>query len=96
MDMESLMAQAQTLQAKISAAQDNLGQMHVKGIAENGLVIVEMTGKYDIESVIISENAMKLDAKTLSSLTFDAIKDAKAKADALIDKVMTSITGSAE
>jgi len=93
MDMESLMAQAQELQTKISAAQDSLAQMHVKGIAENGAVVITMTGKYDIISVVISDNAVAFGAKKLSDLVSDAYKDAKTKADALIEKVMSSVTG---
>ena len=96
MDMETLMAQAQSLQEKISEAQDNLAKMHVKGIAQNGAVVVDMTGKYDPESVVISESAMQLGAKALSELTLAAIKDAKEKADALIEKVMNSVTGGTE
>lgn len=93
MDMEALMAQAKDLQTKISNAQDSLAQQHVKGIAEKGLVVVDMTGKYDIVSVNIQEDALNLGAERLSKLVFDAYKDAKSKADALIDKTMSAITG---
>jgi hypothetical protein len=93
MDMEALMAQAQDLQSKITAAQDSLGQMHVKGIAEKGAVVVDMTGKYDLVSVNIQPAALALGAEALSKLVFDAYKDAKQKADVLIDKTMSAITG---
>ena len=91
--MESLMAQAQDLQSKISAAQDSLAQMHVKGIADNGAVIIDMTGKYDIVSVNIKPETLSLGADMVSKLVFDAYKDAKSKADNLIDKTMSAITG---
>lgn len=93
MDMESLMAQAQDLQTKISNAQDSLAQQHVKGIAENGLVVIDMTGKYDIVSVDIQPSALVLGAESLSKMVFDAYRDAKQKADTLIDKTMSAITG---
>ncbi len=93
MDMETLMAQAQDLQSKISSAQDELSQKHVKGMDSKGMVVVDMTGKYDIISVNINPKAMSLDAETLSKLVLDAYKDAKEKADILIDKTMSSITG---
>jgi DNA-binding YbaB/EbfC family protein len=93
MDMEALMAQAQDLQSKITAAQDSLAQMHVKGIAENGAVVVDMTGKYDAVSVNIQQDAMNFGAEKLSALVLDAYRDAKSKADALIDKTMSAITG---
>lgn len=92
MDMESLMAQAQDLQTKISNAQDELAQKRVKGIAGDGAVVVDMTGKYDLISVNINPNAMSLGAQVLSELVADAYKDAKVKADVLIDKTMSAIT----
>ena len=72
MDMESLMAQAQDLQSKITAAQESLAQMHVKGIAENGAVIVDMTGKYDVVSVIVRPEILNSGADTVSKLVADA------------------------
>ena len=91
--MESLMAQAQDLQAKISSAQDDLAQKRVKGIAGDGIIVVDMTGKYDIISVNINPNAMSLGAEKLSTMVTDAVKDAKEKADILIEKTMSAITG---
>ena len=93
MDMETLMAQAQDLQSKISAAQDDLAQKRVKGIAGDGMVVIDMTGKYDIISVNINPNALSLDATRLSQIVADAYKDAKNKADILIEKTMSAITG---
>ena len=93
MNMEDLMAQAQNLQTKISAAQDDLAHKNVKGISENGMVVVDMTGKYDIISVNINPNAMSLGAEELSELVANAYRDAKEKADVLIDKTMSAITG---
>ena len=94
MDMESLMAQAQDLQTKISNAQNELGLKRVKGIAGDGAVVVDMTGKYDLISVNIHPNAMYLSAENLAKLVADAYKDAKVKADILIEKTMSAITGS--
>ena len=93
MDMETLMAQAQDLQTKISAAQDSLANMQVKGIAENGSVVVSMTGKYDILSVVIRPETLSLGANVVSKLVADAYKDAKSKSDVLIEKVMSEVTG---
>lgn len=93
MDMEALMAQAQDLQSKISSAQDELAKMHVKGIAEDGLVVIDMTGKYDVVSVNIQPHALDLNANKVAELVLAAYKDAKNKADSLIDKTMSAITG---
>jgi len=93
MDMESLMANAQSLQNKVAAAQDSLAQMHVKGIAGNGSVIIDMTGKYDVVSVVIKPDILSQGAGVVSDLVTQAYKDAKRKADVLIDEVMTKVTG---
>lgn len=94
MDMEALMAQAADLQTKISAAQDSLGQMQVRGIGGNGAVVVTMTGKYDLLSVVVQPAALENGAENVSKYVFDAYKDAKAKADVLIEKTMNEVTGS--
>ena len=94
MDMEALMAQAADLQTKIAAAQDSLGQMQVRGIGGNGAVVVTMTGKYDLLSVVVQPGALGNGAENVSKFVFDAYKDAKAKADVLIEKTMGEVTGS--
>ncbi len=92
MDLSEMMAQAKELQAKVSAVQDSLGDILVKGLAGNGAVIVEMTGKYDIKQVIISDAAMKYSASELSKIVRDAFLDAKGKADTIIDEKMSRAT----
>lgn len=94
MDMESLMSQAKDLQTKISLAQDSLANMQVKGIGGNGMVVVTMTGKYDILSVVIQPEAMLKNATDLSTFVMAAYTDAKGKADILIEKTMSAVTGS--
>lgn len=93
MDFEAMMSNAKNLQAKIVAAQESLAQMHVKGIANNGAVVVDMTGKYDIVSVVINPDVLSMDAESVSNLVADAYRDAKEKADVLIDEVMSKTTG---
>ncbi len=92
MDLDEMMAQARELQSRVTAAQDNLGKINVKGIAGNGAVIIDMTAKYDVVDVIISDEAMKNGVENLSKIVRDAFIDAKAKADAIIDKTMSEAT----
>ncbi len=92
MNIDEMMAQAKDLQARVAAAQDDLAKITVKGLAANGACIVEMTGKYDIVKVIITDDAMKNTATDLSKIVAQAFCDAKAKADALIDKAMSAAT----
>lgn len=87
-----MMAQAREIQSRVANAQENLSKVNVKGLAGNGACIVEMTGKYDVLNVIISNEAMKKSAAELSEIVADAIRDAKEKADAIIDKEMQAAT----
>ena len=59
----------------------------------NGMVVVDMTGKYDVIDVKIDKNALSTGSENLSELVTLAYKDAKTKADILIDKKMSEITG---
>ncbi len=92
MDMETLMAQAAELQNKVANAQEELAKTTVKGIANAGACIVEMTGKYDLVNITLREDALSSGAAAVSEIVADAFRDAKAKADAVIDRVMGDAT----
>ncbi|MBR2012499.1 MAG: YbaB/EbfC family nucleoid-associated protein [Alphaproteobacteria bacterium] len=92
MDMESLMAQAAELQNKVALAQENLSKTVVKGIASGGACIVDMTGKYDLVNITIRPDVLSQGADAVAKIVADAYKDAKQKADDLIDRVMGDAT----
>lgn len=92
MDMEALMAQAQELQNKVAAAQEKLANTRIKGLAGNGDCIVEITGKYDLVNVSIKPEILALGAQKVSEAVSAAFRDAKAKADKIIDDVMGQAT----
>ena len=92
MDMESLMAQAAELQNKVALAQENLSKTVVKGIASGGACIVDMTGKYDLVNITIRPDVLSQGADAVAKIVAEAYKDAKQKADDLIDRVMGDAT----
>ena len=92
MDMEALMAQAAELQNKVATAQENLAKTEVKGIAANGACIVDMTGKYDLVNITIRPDVLTAGADMVAKIVADAYRDAKQKADELIDRVMGEAT----
>ncbi len=92
MDMETLMAQAAELQNKVNAAQEQLAQTMVKGVAENGACIVDMTGKYEVSKVVINPDVLSRGADAVADAVLSAYRDAKAKADVVIDNVMGAAT----
>ena len=92
MDMDALMAQASALQSKVADAQDKLAGMRVKGLAKNGACIVDMSGKYDIISVTINPDTIAAGVHAVEEAVLTAVRDAKQKADTLIDDVMADAT----
>ena len=92
MDMDNLMAQASALQAKVADAQEKLASMRVKGLAAGGACIVDMSGKYDINSVTINPNLLNDGVAAVEDAVLTAFRDAKQKADKLIDDVMSDAT----
>lgn len=92
MDMDALMAQASELQNKVASAQEKLSGMRVKGIAAGGTCIIDMSGKYDIISVTINPDVVAAGAPAVEAAVLSAMRDAKKKADNLIDDVMADAT----
>ncbi len=92
MDMNALMAQAAELQAKVANAQEQLAKTIVKGIADNGACIVDMTGKYDLVKLTIRPDVLSQGASAVERVLMAAYRDAKQKADAIIDQVMGNAT----
>ena len=92
MDMESLMAQAAELQNKVAAAQEQLANTVVKGIASNGACIIDMTGKYDLLKLTINPDVLSGGVSAVENAVMAAYTDAKQKADAIIDQVMGAAT----
>lgn len=92
MDMESFMAQAKSLQERVNAAQETLGKTIVRGIAGNGGCIITMTGKYDLVDLTLNDAVASQSASEIASIVMAAFQDAKAKADATIDKIMSDAT----
>ncbi|MDW3024408.1 MAG: YbaB/EbfC family nucleoid-associated protein [Alphaproteobacteria bacterium] len=92
MDMDALMAQAAELQTKVNIAQEQLGKTIVKGIAQNGACIVDMTGKYDLIKLTINPDVLAGGVSAVEQVVMAAYTDAKNKADSMIDKIMGEAT----
>ena len=92
MEMNDLMIQAQQLQAKVAAAQEKLAHTTVRGIANGGACVVEMTGKYDMLSLKLRDDVAGRGSDEIANIVLAAYRDAKAKADAIIDDVMGDAT----
>ena len=92
MEMNDLMAQAKALQDSVAVAQEKLAKTTVRGIANGGACVVEMTGKYDLLSIKLRDDISNHSADQIAQIVLSAIHDAKTKADEIIDKVMNDAT----
>lgn len=92
MEMNDLMHQAQILQEKVASAQEKLAHTTVRGIAKGGACIAEMTGKYDLLSLKLREDISGRKSDEIADIVLSAIRDAKDKADTIIDEVMGEAT----
>ncbi|MBO5772464.1 MAG: YbaB/EbfC family nucleoid-associated protein [Clostridia bacterium] len=87
--MQSLMKQAQQMQAKMQEAQQQLEETTVEGTVAGGLVTVVCNGKKEILSVSIKPEAQDPDdVEMLEDLVMAAINDAYSKASKVEEQLM--------
>jgi DNA-binding YbaB/EbfC family protein len=93
-DFLGMMKQAQQLQAKMQAMQDELGNLEVEGISGGGLVAVRMTAKMEVKGVRIDPSLMKAEEReVLEDLLVTALGDARRKAEVAMQEKMQALTG---
>jgi DNA-binding YbaB/EbfC family protein len=93
-DLNSIMKQAQVMQAKLQEAQARLAETTVEGSAGGGLVRLSVTGAGVLTAVKIDDSLMTDgDAETLSDLIVAAHADAKARIDAAQQDLMRQTMG---
>lgn len=94
MDLSKMMKQAQKMQEDLAKAQEDLLNRLVEGTAGGGVVSVTANGHRDITGVKIKPEAVDPDdVETLEDLVLAAVRDAQAKAAALAQTELGSITG---
>ena len=93
MDIMKLMKQAQDMQAKMKAAQDELERIEIEGLAGGDLVKVRLNGKGELKAVAIDPSLLVVSEKDiLEDLLIAAHADARRKVDASSGDMMKSLT----
>ena len=93
-NFKDLMQQAQGLQAKITALQDELAEKTVTGSAGGDMVTVEASGTQEIISIKIEEQVLSSgDNELLEDLIVAAVNDALRKSRDLAAQEMSKLTG---
>ena len=91
---ESMLRQAQELQAKLAKAQQELADITIEASSGGGAVKVTITGQLKILSIKISPEAINPDdAELLEDLVLTAVTEAMAKAQELAAQRLGKITG---
>ena len=88
--MGNMMKQAQAMQANMQKAQAELAIVEVEGVASNNMVKITMTCNNEVKRVQIDEAAMD-DREMLEDLLLIALKDARAKAEAMSSSRMSNV-----
>ncbi|MBY0577957.1 MAG: YbaB/EbfC family nucleoid-associated protein [Burkholderiales bacterium] len=86
--LANMMKQAQQMQEKMKAMQEELGNVEVEGQSGAGLVKVVMTCHHAVKRVSIDPSLMTDDRDMLEDLVAAAINDANRRVDVAIQEKM--------
>ena len=93
-NLNELMKRAQEMQKKMQWIQHELTSTKISGRAGTDEIGVEvvMNGRHDVESIIISDGAMKAGKQIVAELTAAAVNDAVRKVEKLSQEKMVKLT----
>lgn len=92
-DLMGLMGKAKEMQAKFEAMQQEIAEMEASGQAGGGLVQVTLSGKGEMKALKVDPSLFKEDdVEILEDLILAAHNDAKAKAEAMMQKKTQELT----
>lgn len=93
-NMNSMLKQAQEMQANMSALQEELAEQEYTAVSGGGMVEATVTGAHRVKSIKINPDAVDPeDAEMLEDLVTVAINEAMQKADDDAESKMGAITG---
>ena len=93
-NMSQMLKQAQTMQAKMIQAQEELKQARVEGSAGGGMVSATVNGQGELVSVKLTPEVVNPDdIEMLEDLILAAVSDAANKAREMMESRMGALTG---
>ncbi|MDP6108997.1 MAG: YbaB/EbfC family nucleoid-associated protein [Rhodospirillales bacterium] len=93
-NLAGMMKQAQQMQDKMKALQDELMEAEVTGASGGGMVEITMSGKHETRRVKIDPSLIVADdAEVLEDLIAAAFNDAKTKVETMMQEKMSELTG---
>ncbi len=93
-NMQQLMKQAQRMQEELQKAKEEVANTKVTGVAQNDMVVIEMTGDRQVLGVHINSQIIDPnDSELLEDLIYVALKDALNKVEELNAKKLGPLSG---
>lgn len=94
MDMQQLMKQAQSMQKKITEAQEEIANKEFEGAAGGGMVKATVNGKGNFVKLKIDPSVVTVEElETLEDLIIAAFNNAKENADSESSNTMSDMAG---
>ncbi len=94
MNIQQMMKQAQALQSKVAALQEELKGREQMGVSAGGKVKVTMNGANEVVSIAIDPDVVRPDeADLLEDLLLAACRDARGKVSRMVEEEMKRVTG---
>lgn len=91
MKINDMMKQAQQLQEKMQALQEQAAAAEVEGEAGAGMVKVVMTGRHDVRKVTLDPSLLSEDKEILEDLLAAAVNDAVRKIEQKSSAIMGNL-----
>lgn len=88
----NIMKQAQEMQEKMKAAQEELASIEIEGASGGDMVKVIMTCKYDVKRITIDPVLMEDDKEILEDMVAAAVNDAVRKVEKTSQEKMSGLT----
>jgi DNA-binding YbaB/EbfC family protein len=93
-NIQQMMKQAQALQMKVAALQEELKGREQVGFAGGGKVKVTMNGANEITAIAIAPDVVRAEeTDLLEDLVLAACRDARGKVSKMVEEEMKKITG---
>lgn len=93
-DIQGMLRQAQALQARVTALQDELKTRELIGTSGGGKVKITMNGGQEVTAVSIDAGVVQPgEHELLEDLVLAALRDARAKVTRMIEEEMGRLTG---
>ena len=89
-----LMKQAQSMQSRIAAAEEEMAEREYKASAGGGVIEVVVNGRHELKSVKIDPKVVRPEeVEMLEDLVLTAVNDAQRQAEAATKAEMEKLTG---